>query len=222
MQRLIAPLALAAATLAAAPSAHAASDYLLTLDGIKGEGSLAEPFSGTAQHWGWRLPPTPGATVGAWPAFAGGVRLAVGDIGGDGVASFIRLSARDAYTNGPIFFHYELEDVLITSWQTSGAASFEMPRFARATMSWRPLLPNGGRGDVIEGHWDLTNGRFSGDIAVLGALDEMGATRLPDGSLMLTAVPEPASWALMLLGAAGLALRSGLRRRVGDGEASAA
>ncbi|MBT9487357.1 MAG: PEP-CTERM sorting domain-containing protein [Rubrivivax sp.] len=72
-------------------------------------------------------------------------------------------------------------------------------------MRWAPPTATGGRGDWIEGGWDDDTGRFFGDPAVLGAFDDLGAVRWADGSLAITAaVPEPGSWALMLLGAAAL------------------
>jgi hypothetical protein len=77
-------------------------------------------------------------------------------------------------------------------------------------ISYRPLLPNGGRGDAITGTWDA-NGRFVGDLGVFAAFGELGAVRWPDGSLTIsTPVPEPAAWALWLLGAGLVAQR--LRR----------
>jgi hypothetical protein len=58
----------------------------------------------------------------------------------------------------------------------------------------------------IEGTWDTDSRRFVGDRAVFGAFDDLGAVRWADGSLGITAaVPEPASWALLLLGVMAIA-----------------
>jgi hypothetical protein len=79
-------------------------------------------------------------------------------------------------------------------------------------ISYRPLLPNGGRGDAITGTWDA-NGRFVGDLGVFAAFGELGAVRLADGTLAVSApVPEPGTWALALLGAGLLARRLGRER----------
>jgi hypothetical protein len=68
---------------AAAVSTHAASDYLLPLDGIKGESSdsASKPGAQAARRAVAR--PSNGATSNAM----GGVRVATGDVNGDGKAS---------------------------------------------------------------------------------------------------------------------------------------
>jgi hypothetical protein len=124
--------------------------------------------------------------------------------------------ASDIDPGAPVFYKYELKNVLVSSYSVSGGSqapvSFELTSLGQSTMSWRPLLATGERGDWIEGTWDRDTGRFIGDLAVLGAFDELGAERWADGTLAITAaVPEPGSWALMLLGAAVVGAR--LRRQ---------
>lgn len=68
---------------AAAVSTHAASDYLLKLDGIKGESSATAPKPGAqAAHRAVANPSNGGAS-----AAMGGVRVATGDLNGDGKAA---------------------------------------------------------------------------------------------------------------------------------------
>lgn len=212
MHTLILKLALGAAVIASTTAADAASDYLLELDGVKGESKA----SASIQEFRWHQATAEGSFDAFEPTFAGGVRVASGDLGGDGRWDSLTLTATSP--DGGTFYRYELKDVMVTSWQTSAAAKdhkewIMIESVSGPLMRWQPPTPNGGRGDWIEGRWDADTGRFLGDPAVMGAFDDLGAVRWADGTLAITAaVPEPGSWALMLLGAAAMGARLRQRR----------
>lgn len=218
MHTLILKLALGAAVIATAPAADAASDYLLELEGVKGESKS----SAAIEEFRWHQATADGGFYAFGPTFAGGVRVATSDLGGDGRWESMVLKATSP--DGGTFYHYEMKDVLVTSWQTSAAQDHKdwimIESMSGPTMRWQPPTPNGGRGDWIEGTWDAETGRFLGDPAVMGAFDDLGAVRWADGTLAITgAVPEPESWALMLLGAAAIGTRLRQRRTIDAGAA---
>ncbi len=210
-------LALAAALVATAHAAGAASDYLLQLDGIKGESKA----TASIETFQWSGATAQGAFDPFTPTFAGGVRVAAGDLGSDGRWESVSLTARTP--EGDTFFRYELKNVLITSYDLSGAGAnaardhkdwILLESTSGPVMRWSPPTANGSRGDWIAGSWDADTGRFVGDPAVLGAFDDLGAERLADGTLAITAaVPEAQSWALMRAGAAAIGAQLRRRRR---------
>jgi hypothetical protein len=194
-------LALAAGLLASTVGAQAAA--YLKFDGVDG----GTRFAGTLSDFRWSQALAGPDFDPYQPAHAGGVNVAVGDVTGDGRLDSFVLRASD--DGGSVFFEYRLQDVLVTSYQTTASGDHKdwilIESMSGPMMRWSPLLATGGRGAWIEGRWDDDSGRFVGDPAVLGAFDELGAVRWADGSLAITAaVPEPGSWALMLLGVAAL------------------
>jgi hypothetical protein len=209
MNKLAARIACIAALAATSPAVWSAA--YIKFDGIDGESTA----SATVDQWLWlQAMSDDGRFDGLAPSFAGGVRVASGDIDGDGRWEQLVLSIAEDRAGQQTYYRYELKDVLISSYQTSGAgtASFKVGSFASATMTWLPPLATGGRGDPVVGRWDRATGRFTGDLSVLGAFDDLGAERWANGTLAITAaVPEPGSWALMLLGAAAIGAR--LRRQ---------
>lgn len=215
MHTLILKLALGAAVIATAPAADAASDYLLELEGIKGESKS----SASIEEFRWHQATAEGSFFAFGPTFAGGVNVAASDLGGDGRWESIALTATSP--DGGTFYRYEMKDVMVTSWQISGAAAagqdhkkwIMIEAVSAPIMRWQPPTPHGGRGEWIEATWDADTGRLLGDPAVLDAFDDLGAVRWADGTLAITAaVPEPGSWALMLLGAAAMGARLRQRR----------
>lgn len=210
MKNLSLRLACLATLSAVIPASQAA--VFAKYEGVKGYTT----FSASVDQWQWlQAMSADGSYDGLAPSFAGGVRVATGDIDGDGdgdgLWDQIVLTVSEDRAGQMTYYKYELKNVLVTSYQTSAGAqgpSFKLDSFASATMSWLPPRADGGRGDAVVGQWDRTSGRFSGDLAVLGAFDDLGAERWADGTLALTAaVPEPGSWALMLLGVAAVGSR---------------
>lgn len=213
MHTLILKLALGAAIVATAPAADAASDYLLELEGIKGESKS----SASVLDWEWSMAMASGRFDPFQPAFAGGVYVASGDLDSDGRWESLTLTAVSTDGDGA-FFRYELKDVMVTSWQTSAAGSDHkdwiiIESMSAPVMRWAPPTATGGRGDWIEATWDRDTGRLVGDAAVLGSLDDLQAWQSNYGSVHIAAVPEPESWALMLLGAAAIGARLRQRRQ---------
>jgi hypothetical protein len=209
MKNLTNPLAFAAACcLAAVPSLSPAAAYI-RFNGIDGK---TEQRSTAEFQWSLALA---GNTFDPFhPAYTGGLRVAVGDV--DGRWAGVALTVDGPGTGDPPVLRYEMKNVLVTSYSVSSDAAGEswlkLADFSAVSMVWRPLRANGSLGDEIVGNWDVASGRFSGDIAVLGAFDAPGFDRWADGTLTLTTpVPEPAAWALWLVGAAFLARQ--LRRQ---------
>jgi hypothetical protein len=209
MKHLTLKLACLATLSAVIPATHAA--VYPNYEGVKG----FTTFSASVDQWQWlQAMAADGSFDGLAPSIARGVQVVDGELG-DGLWDQIVLTVSEDRAGQMTYYKYELKNVLVTSYQTSGGAqgpSFKLDSFASATMSWLPPRADGGRGEAIVGQWDRTSGRFSGDLAVLGAFDDLGAERWADGTLALTAaVPEPGTWALMLLGVAALGSR--LRRQ---------
>jgi hypothetical protein len=199
----------ATAALTAAPEAQAASDYLLEIDGIKGESRARASIT----DFRWSMALAGPAFNPFQPSYAGGIGVASGDLNGDGWDS-VALVVNDRL-GGPPIFQYLRRSARIQPTPEPGTLAghrewIVIESMSPPVMSYRPLLPTGGRGDPITGTWDV-NGGFVGDLGVFAAFNELGAVRWPDGSLSIsTPVPEPATWALWLLGAGLVAQR--LRR----------
>ena len=226
MHNLTLKLALGAAVIASAPAANAAGlDYFLEIDGVKGESSA----HATVEQWQWlRAVAADGSFNGLAMSQAGGVHVASGDLDGDGAWAQLVLSVKGTVPGAQPFMTYAMEDVRISAnsapavGSATGWRADQIPQnhaewiivesFSSATMTYAPLLASGGRGNPIEGRWDTASGRFTGNLAVLGAFDELQAVRWADGTLVISsAVPEPAHWALMALGLAAVGTR--LRRQ---------
>jgi len=215
MHKLSVRVVLTSAVLAAAPAAHAAHDYLLEIDGVKGESKA----SASIETFQWSMATAAGPFDPFQPAYVGGVRVASGDLDGDGLWQSLTLTARTP--DGAAFHAYEMKDVLISSYSVSGNGGAAdqghkewilIESVSSPLMRWAPPTAEGGRGDWIVGHWENDSGRFVGDNAVFGAFDDLGAVRLADGTLTITAaVPEPGTWALWLAGGGLLVQR--LRRQ---------
>lgn len=197
---------LAAGLLAIGLSTGAQAAAYIKFDGIDGEAILdaeGRDFVWTEALAGPDFNPFHGAT-------AGGVNVAVGDLNGDGLDEIVMTAGLSGVGD---VLQYQMTGTAGKPWyRVSDTAprgvDLSFDSFESVTMRWRPVLATGGRGDWIEGRWDAATGRFTGDIAVLGAFDDLGATRWADGSLAITAaVPEPATWLLMLGGAGALAWR---------------
>lgn len=213
MKTLIVQIAIATvaatAALTAAPEARAASDFLLEIDGVKGESSQ-DKVKMTDFHWslalaGDRFDPFQ-------PAYAGGVSVAVGDLTGDGRWDNLTLHVRGTGDGDQPFFQYVMPGAqsVLTDSPTASHDHKEwilIESMSSPILRYRPLRPDGLRGDPLVGTWD-SSGRFVGDIGVFAAFEELGAVRWADGSLSIsTPVPEPETWALWLLGAAVVAQR---------------
>jgi len=120
------------------------------------------------------------------------------------------------------FFQMEFEDVHITSMSTSGHAGSAVPEVAlkttyeKITMRYTPQDSKGGAGKPVVAVWDLkANTKLAGDSAALIGLFEAGGS-FDNGDLSLvSAVPEPGSYAMMLagLGLVLVAARGRLGRR---------
>jgi hypothetical protein len=210
MKKLTLKLACVASLAAVAPAIQAA--VFAKYDGVKGNTVV----SAAVDQWQWlQAMSDDGSFDGLAPSFAGGVRVAAGDLDNDGLWDQVDLTVSSDRAGQVTYYKYELKNVLVSSYQVSstGSASFKLDSFESATMTWLPPWAPGGRGDAIVGQWDRTTGRFSGELAVLGAFADLGVERWADGTLALTAaVPEPGSWALMLLGVAALGTQLRQRR----------
>jgi hypothetical protein len=200
-------------------TARAASDHLLRLEGIRGE---YRPQASTMQ-WQWSLASAAGGFNPFEPAFTGGVTVAVGALDGRWSTFALTVAAAD----GQPRLRYELKDAIITSYSVGGHGGrnaaepqtwLKLSDFSAVAMTWRPPQPDGSAGDPVVGQWDRATGRFDGEVAVLDAFGVLGAARWPDGTLVLTsAVPEPATWLLWLMGGTVAAWRSGRWRQMGAG-----
>lgn len=213
MNSLLARLTLAAACgMAAAPTvSHAVMPTYMKIEGVKG--SVTSTAEVGSFHWLGAL--TPGGEFAPFrSASARGLRMVGGphfDVGPWQDFSFTVQDAT-ANTSEPVF-QITMSDFMVSSAAQAGGSHdkwIDVVPVSQTIFRYRPLRPDGLRGDPVVGTWDI-GGRFIGDLAVFDAFAEMGAVRGPDGTLSITsAVPEPATWALWLVGAAVAARR--LRR----------
>lgn len=206
-----------AAAIALSALADARAAAYIKFDGIDGE---VVEFEGTLSEFRWTSALAGPSFDPFHAALAGGVRVASGDLDGDGRAHYAGL-ALTAADEGGTYFRYELKDVIVSSYDLSSAARCHhdcwviIESTQAPVMRWAPRTDNGGRSPWISATWDPQTGRLLGDAEVLGAFQELGAVRLYDGTLAVTAaVPEPGSWALMLLGAAVVGSRLRQQRRL--------
>jgi hypothetical protein len=101
----------------------------------------------------------------------------------------------------------------------SGTFSFVFGAAERLVVRHRERQRDGSWLETATGGWGVQGvAAFQGDRGVFDALDRLGAVRQPDGSFLITsAVPEPASYALLAAGLALIAARSA--RRTADSQA---
>lgn len=210
MNTLLARLTLAAACgMAAAPTvSHAVMPMYMKVEGVKGNvQSTAEIGS---FHWLGALTPG-GAFTPFRHASAGGLQMIEGPIFDVGQWQNFSFTVRDASANAlePVF-QITMSDFMVSSAAQAGGSHdkwINLESMSQPIYRYRPLRPDGLRGDPVLGTWD-TGGRFIGDPTVFDAFAETGAVRGPDGRLSITSVvPEPATWALWLVGAAVAARR---------------
>ena len=105
------------------------------------------------------------------------------------------------------FFQMVFEDVSISSLHISGQTSTELPavsasaNYGKVTLRYFTQKADGGVGEVIEGGWDLArNNAFTGDPNALAGLLIAGGS-INGGTIgLVSAVPEPHTYALMLAG----------------------
>jgi type VI secretion system Hcp family effector len=229
--------ALIAMCLATAGLAHAANNYFLQIDGIKGASVDAkhkdwidiESFS-----WGLTLvPATGGGGAGsgagkasfsdlAWtqyvdvstPKFF--LNVATGKHMPKATLDVVRVGGKVSES----YFQMIFTDTVATALSIGGGgdalmASAAMSSGTTVTLRYRPDDGKGGMGDWVEGRFDLkansSTALFSGDETVLLGLFSTGGNIDFDAGAV-TAVPEPASVVLLAGGLALLVLR---RRRAG-------
>ncbi|MDR7298514.1 MULTISPECIES: type VI secretion system tube protein Hcp [Roseateles] len=228
--------ALIALGLATAGLAHAATDYFLQIDGIKGESverSHKDWIDIESFSWGLTLVTGSGgggSTSGkatfsdlAWtqgvdistPKFF--VNVATGKHLPKVTLDVTRTSPKGGAES---FFQMIFTDTIGTGLSLGGGGddvmvSASMTSGTSVKLRYRPESKAGGFGDWVEGSFNIqtnsTKALFSGDETVLLGLFGAGGNIAFDAGA-ITPVPEPASAALLLGGLALLALR---RQRAG-------
>ena len=215
MNTLSIRMVLSTAVVAAAPAAHAASDYLLEIDGIKGESQSTAVME---LQWLEADDGTGGLDLGRAPTLR---LLAQIDPAEASSSTYLQLAAMQGRSfDGGVIFAHDLTDAKVENVRPADRAGWswlDLVGYSTAALAWWPPMNDGSRSaEPFKGAWDTATGNFTGDRAVFGVLDELQATRWSDGTVSLTApVPEPQTWALWLLGGGLLAQR--LRRSRPDG-----
>lgn len=216
MKRLMQIVVLASAALWM--QAHASTlDYYVKVDGIDGESTArgherwidVDSFSwgvangGSAQFmpFGWTQ-----AVDKSTPY------IFVAVASGEHFANVQMDTVRSGGRSDESFFTMLFEDAVFTSLQVNGGPDgidvAGQLVYQVVEMRYRPQRPDGTYDPPIIGRWDVSKGgAFSGDPQVLMGL----FLAQPTGIGPLPAVPEPQTWALMILGLACVTLARRLR-----------
>jgi type VI secretion system secreted protein Hcp len=231
MKRFLLPLVLGLAVLAG--PAAAANDMFLKIDGINGESvDRAHDKWIDVYSFSWGLS-NAGSVIGggggtgkasfsdlSWmqKVDASTVPIFIGVAKGTHYPKATLDITRDIGHGSPqTFFQMVFEDLSLTSLQLSGASGGDVPLASaslmgsKLTMNYWPQKKDGSLDKVITGSWDLkkATGGFTGDINALTGLFLSGGTITDLADLPLpTAVPEPQSWALLLLGLLAIGWRA--------------
>ncbi len=222
---------LVCAFLSAPLAANAASDYFLTIDGVKGgstEKNHKDAIDVLSFDWGLSAP----VSSGGGPGLSGGkatfsdfswtqdVDTAVPTLFVDAATGKNHPTATfDLVTAGPKPFTYltmTFSNVILTSLDLSGSSGSDplvSASFAYSKVKMEVITQNdkGGIGTTYSGSWDLkaaaSDALFTGSPVVFLQLADMGD---PVSESTAAAVPEPGNYGLML---SGLGLVGWIARR---------
>jgi type VI secretion system secreted protein Hcp len=207
-------------------AASAASDYFLTFDGVAG-GSLDAKHAGAIDinSFSWDISvllPSGGGAGGTGKPLLGDFRwvqnldISTPTLFTDAVGGkHIKSAVLDLVKPGEKPFSYftmTFDDVLLSSLNLSGDSG-NVPTvqgsftYSKLTMTVTPQQPGGKAGTPVTGGWDLKAGKaFSGSPLVLAQLANLDAP-------ISAPVPEPGTWAMLLVGIGLVGAR--LRHRSG-------